>query len=447
MRVLRPQFQVLILMPFLFFCSLSHCHCLTLSLSHTLALSLSLAVDITPVIQVAFSYVGLFANADGSTRVEHRLRVLTRQLPLVFFPSPAAFPAGATKAAREALLAKGARQALGELFAASAPEVLLSLLVAQLTHASLERGLAEARLLLREWLVGFVCAYHDVHGSKKPAPPAAAGAADGGANSNGTGESEPLTIDCLDLTLSQAPRLQFLPRFVCALLKSPLLAAEGSGSPRAPKGPDERVYVQVLYAGLEADFLVKCVYPTLSSYTFQLDPRLSSSDPADLGLVAGMSLAQRQALVRLDAHHPVLYLTRFSLSGCGDAIFLLDSCTEMRVLYAPAVADSPAARAGLLPLPPQAHTELAKTIRRIKVATPYLTPRVLYCADADPDASSGGAGASYQPSVLAGGKDSLRHFHAMLLEDEEGGAGSFGFQTLLQEVGREVVRRLNGEEE
>jgi hypothetical protein len=365
---------------------------------------------------------------------------------LVFFPSPAAFPAGATKAAREALLAKGARQALGELFAASAPEVLLSLLVAQLTHASLERGLAEARLLLREWLVGFVCAYHDVHGSKKLAAAAtAAGAADGGTSSNGTGESDPLTLDSLDLTLSQAPRLQFLPRFVCALLKSPLLAAEGSGSPRAPRGPDERVYVQVLYAGLEADFLVKCVYPTLSSYALGLDPRLTSTDPGELAALSRMSLAQRQALVRLDAHHPVLYLTRFSLSGCGDAIFLLDSCTEMRVLYAPAVADSPAARAGLLPLPPQAHTELAKTIRRIKVATPYLTPRVLYCADADPDASSGAA--AYQPSVLAGGKDSLRHFHAMLLEDEEGGAGSFGFQTLLQEVGREVVRRLNGEEE
>jgi hypothetical protein len=73
----------------------------------------------------------------------------------------------------------------------------------------------------------------------------------------------------------------------------------------------------------------------------------------------------------------------------------------------------------------------------------HLTPKVLCCSE--PSAVSSGYLAA-QPTTST--KDAtLRAFLAHLIEDEEGGTGGFSYQTFLQEVGKEVCERMNGNPE
>ena len=411
-----------------------------------------------PVVQVAFTYIGVVAATDPVSgarveRVEHRLRILTRQLPLVHWhegvgggPMKSLTTSAATRAS---LKAASHLQSISELLAAAAPEVVLSLLVQQIIHVSLESGLVAARAALREWIVSFVVGYHQVF-----APAAltakAAGASSGeeSKQDGGASSSSALTPDSLDLSFTQVPRLQFLCRFVCALLKSPLLR-------EAPHlcSADRRAFLHSLFSSLEPDALVKAVYPTLSSYQLQTDPKVAiacnPSDPQCAAVsqdLARLSVGQRSSLVTLSLHHPVLYLTRFSLSGCGDSIFLLDDYFSLRVMYLQSFADS--ALGAWISLPPPPNSDLSKMIKRTKANAPYVTPRVVYTTEEGSSvhavhASSGG-------SLRA--KAESRAFLQLLLEDESSGGlsvsqGSFSYQRFLEELGKEVVERIQGEQD
>lgn len=418
-----------------------------------------------PVVQIAFTYIGMVASTDPATgsrieRVEHRLRILTRQMPLVHWREGGG--GGPMKslttsaAARASLKAASHLQSISELLAAAAPEVVLSLLVQQIIAVSLESGLVAARAALREWIVSFVVGYHQVFAPAAIAAKAAATAASAGEESkqddaSASSASSALTPDSLDLSFTQVPRLQFLCRFVCALLKSPLLR-------EAPHlcSADRRAWLHSLFSSLEPDSLVKAVYPTLSSFQVQTDPKVAiacaggahpQSDAVAKDL-ASLSAGQRSSLVTLSLHHPVLYLTRFSLSGCGDSIFLLDDYFSCRVMYLQGFADS--ALGAWVSLPPPPNSDLSKSIKRTKAGSPYVTPRVVYTTEEGSSvhavhASTGGSG-----SLRA--KAEARAFLQLLLEDEASGGlsvsqGSFSYQRFLEELGKEVVERIQGEQD
>ena len=86
-------------------------------------------VECRPVVQVAFAYNTLRANALGVDVPTRRLRVFTRRLDVA--------------------------RSFTQLYASVHMPVLITQLTHKLIHASLEQGLGEARLLAKDWLVNF----------------------------------------------------------------------------------------------------------------------------------------------------------------------------------------------------------------------------------------------------------------------------------------------------
>jgi len=376
--------------------------------------------DVLPALQVAFSYICVNFGSDGVERVEHRLRIMTRQMPLVRFQNSSQILNAETQLARETMRKQAFQCTLSELHSSAAPEIVLTLLLHQLIHASLERGIQEARNLLKDWITDFLIKYQQLYNTKLDAAVKKnAGKAEAGQSKEGRAPSPtPLTIDSLDLQLSATPNLQFLPRFIFALLKSPLLSSDpGSLS------PDHRSYLHVLYSGLEPDFAVKCVYPTLSTFNMQWAPHMHGQPTH---AIKELTLQQAAGLASLEMHHPVLFLSRSSIDQCGDHVFLLDSFTELILLHARTLSSQPYAH--LCPLPPPAHSSIGKLLRKVKASTPYLTPRLLYADESQPMSSKS--------------DEALRHFMQHLMEDEQGGEGGFSYATFIQQVGQEVLERL-----
>ncbi|KAI4334228.1 hypothetical protein L6164_018944 [Bauhinia variegata] len=171
-------------------------------------------------------------------------------------------------------------QNIRELYDCVEPEVVLCLLVHKVMLASLKEGVREGRVLLHDWLVILVAQYNDDY---KLVP-----------YSSGSSISSQI-----DVTFSQSPQMQPLPRLVFALLRNPLL--------RCHEGvhPDYRIFLQCLFSALEPSSLHRAVYPMMTSY----------------------STPDKQA-------YPRHSLSLAALMTNDSPIFLLDAFTTLIVFYA-----------------------------------------------------------------------------------------------------------------
>lgn len=96
-------------------------------------------------------------------------------------------------------------------------------LLSQVILASLEQGVREGRMLLHDWLVILTAQYNDVCKIVQ------------------FDHKGPTTVN-IDVSFSQCPQLQPLPRLVFALLRNPLLRFHEEGV-----HPDYRIYLQCLF--------------------------------------------------------------------------------------------------------------------------------------------------------------------------------------------------------
>nr|XP_024383708.1 protein transport protein Sec24B-like isoform X2 [Physcomitrium patens] len=178
-----------------------------------------------------------------------------------------------------------------ELYESADTEVILAVLTHKIVRASLDEGVKEARALLHDWLVILTAQYNDYCKLAQ--------------------FEQPSTHSRLDVAFSGCPQLQALPRLIFALLRNQLLRSHEEGV-----HPDHRIYLQCLFSALEPSFLLRAVYPVLSSFE-TLDRRA----------------------------YPRHSLSRAALMVNGSPIYVLDAFTTLIVYYSP-TAD-PA-----LPFPP-----------------------------------------------------------------------------------------------
>lgn len=227
-------------------------------IEHISAAGLSLPDAVAPTLQIAFQYSAVTqrrgevpppassdgdgadaGNAAGSPKnggtqfeVQRRLRVLTIRV----------------HTARSA----------AELYSHVNTEAVICVLAHKLLRAVKMEGVAQGRALLRDWLVAVMA---HVHAHANPGVP-------------------PLTLADLpvDIALTSAEALAQLPRYVYALLRSPLLAHGG-----ALAGADVTAFLHHLWSCLPPAELCRSIYPCLTSYTdhdHQAYPRHSLSRAA-----------------------------------------------------------------------------------------------------------------------------------------------------------------------
>lgn len=109
---------------------------------------------------------------------------------------------------------------IGEIYRTINPDIVVVLLIQQLIHISLEQGMQEARDLIRDWLIYLITRYNIwVKGTAKP---------------------KQWTIPDIDITFNACPNLQFISRFIMAIIKNNLLC-------KTKIHPDKRVFAQCLY--------------------------------------------------------------------------------------------------------------------------------------------------------------------------------------------------------
>ncbi|KAK8960700.1 hypothetical protein KSP40_PGU008281 [Platanthera guangdongensis] len=111
---------------------------------------------------------------------------------------------------------------INEIYDSVDPETVLSILVHKVILASLEQGVREGRLLLHDWLVILTAQYNDVYKLAN--------------YDNGS------SVSRVDISFSQCPQLQSIPRLVFAFLRNPLLRFHEEGV-----HPDYRIYLQCLF--------------------------------------------------------------------------------------------------------------------------------------------------------------------------------------------------------
>ncbi|KAF3332055.1 protein transport protein SEC23-like protein [Carex littledalei] len=236
-----------------------------------------------PIVQMAFQYSVIEpvdespANGPNSSTsfkfcVKRRLRIRTLQFAVA--------------------------RNIHEIYDSVDTEAILSILVHKVILASLEEGVREGRNLLTDWLVILTAQYE----TQKPSV----------SDNNGSLMSQ------IDVSFSQCPELQPLPRLIFALLRNSLL----------------RLHEE------EPSSLHKAIYPVLMSY--------SSPD--------------KQA-------YPRHSLSRAALITSGSPIFLLDAFTDIIVYYSSTADPS-------LPFPPPHDCLLRATINKLKqdrCITPKLT--------------------------------------------------------------------------
>ncbi|MQL96470.1 hypothetical protein Taro_029138 [Colocasia esculenta] len=295
-----------------------------------------------PVIQIAFQYTVVVpqeetSNARSKHLVQRRLRIRTLQLTTALN--------------------------INEIYDGVDSEVVLSILVHKVILASLEQGVKEGRILLHDWLVILTAQYNEiVHYDNRN------------------------KISDIDVSFSQCPQLQPLPRLVFALLRNPLLRFHEEGV-----HPDYRIYLQCLLSGLEPASLQRAIYPLLTSY--------ASPD--------------KQAFPRHS-------LSRAALITSGSPIFFLDSFTNLIVYYSSTADPS-------IPFPPPQDCLLRTTINMLKQER-SITPKLMF---------------------IRGGQDDATLFENYLIEEQDVDGAGFnnvmGFVSFLEEVTRDVAQYLKQE--
>eukprot|EP01133_Synstelium_polycarpum_P010318 gene10318-12030_t len=261
----------------------------------------------TPFVQIAFSYSympPLETNnelADSSERVRNNHRSIERRLHIFTCPVPVAILAN-------------------EFFSSIDLETTISLLTHKIIKESLEMGIIESRLLLVGWLANIVTKYNE------------------NVVIMSSIQSE------IDLTFIHVPHLRPLPRYVFALLKSPLLRVLGKDNEESAysKRSDDWVYCQYVYSTLEPRLLHRAIYPVL--YTYGAPNNLASK---------------------------YLSLSENTILSSISHIYLLDAYEKMVVYYAPQV---PASH----PYPPPADSLIRQTIINSKQDR-LIVPEVVYC--------------------------------------------------------------------
>ncbi|XP_028773087.1 protein transport protein sec24 isoform X1 [Neltuma alba] len=302
-----------------------------------------------PTLQIAFQYTvvvppeELSSSGTASTsRTKHSLKRRLRIRTLQF----------------------NAAQNMDELYDGVDSEVVLSLLVHKVILASLKEGVREGRMLLQDWLVLLTAQYNDAYKLVQ----------------YGTGSSVSSQID---VSFSQCPQLQPLPRLIFALLRNPLLRFHEEGV-----HPDYRIYLQCLFSALEPSSLHRAVYPVLSSYT----------------------TPDKQA-------YPRHSLSRAALITSGSPIFFLDAFTTLIVFYSSTADPS-------LPFPPPHDCLLRNTINKLKQER-CITPKLIF---------------------IRGGQDDASIFENFLIEEQDvdgsGLASVMGFVSFLEGITRDVLEYM-----
>ncbi|XP_039004723.1 protein transport protein SEC24-like [Hibiscus syriacus] len=303
-----------------------------------------------PMVQIAFQYTvvvppeelsssGVVSSSRGKHSLKRRLRIRTLQY--------------------------GTAKNLDELYDSVDPEAVLSLLVHKVILASLEQGVREGRILLHDWLVILTAQYNEACNLIR--------------YKNG---SSSITAQ-IDVTFSQCPQLQLLPRLVFALLRNPLLRFHEEGV-----HPDYRIYMQCLFSALEPSSLYRAIYPMLTSY----------------------STPDTQA-------YPRHSLSRAALITSGSPIFFLDAFTTLIVFYSSTADPS-------LPFPPPHDCLLRSTINQLKQDR-CITPKLVF---------------------IRGGHDDATVFENYLIEEQDvdgsGLTSVMGFVSFLEDITQSVLEYL-----
>ena len=199
---------------------------------------------------------------------------------------------------------------------------LMALLTRKVVRAAEDEGFREARLLLQDWLIELLTSL--------------------------VAESPSLRRPLVESPAALPTQLRQLPRWVFALLRSPLLSSHTRLSPVHVDG-DVRVALAGLYATLPPRELLTALYPALSAY----------ADPADESPTE-------------------LPLARSALDSSGCALFVLDALSAVYVYLV--AAD------GAAELPPSKGSAVWRHIDRL-VARRLRTPRVLVCHEGTPAAA------------------------------------------------------------
>lgn len=301
-----------------------------------------------PVLQIAFQYTVVVPHEEtsnpGSTSANKSKHSLKRRLRIRTMQYTAAAN-------------------ISELYDSVDSEVVLSILVHKVILASLEQGVREGRLLLHDWLVILTAQYNEAYKIIHT--------------------ENDSSVASVDVTFSQCPQLQSLPRLVFALLRSPLLRFHEEGV-----HPDYRIYLQCLLSALEPSSLHRAVYPVLTSY----------STPDKLA-------------------YPRHSLSRAALLTSGSPIFFLDAFTNLIVYYS-STADP------TLPFPPPHDCLLRVTLNKLKQER-SITPKLTF---------------------IRGGQDDATMFENYLIEEQNvDGTGLnsiMGFVSFLEDITRQVLEYI-----
>ncbi|GAM18106.1 hypothetical protein SAMD00019534_012810 [Acytostelium subglobosum LB1] len=268
--------------------------------------------DKVPFIQVAFSYSFLppvessnnndeqQVNEDTEHGTQSNIRTIQRRLHIYNFQIPVALNPV-------------------EMFNSIDLETTISLLTHKVIKESLEKGIGEARVLLYEWIANIITQYNEhvvILSSVQKT---------------------------LDIMFSQVQHLRPLPRYVFALLKSPLLQQLNKTNEIAAinRGSDDWVFCQCLYQSLEPRLLHRAIYPTLNTY----------GAPNNLA-------------------YKYLPLSENSISVSVSHIYLMDAYDKMIVYYSPQVSSQH-------PFPPPADSLIRQTIANSKQDR-LVVPEIIY---------------------------------------------------------------------
>ncbi|KAI5666732.1 hypothetical protein M9H77_16585 [Catharanthus roseus] len=302
-----------------------------------------------PMLQIAFQYTVVVppeelsdSSSTSSSRNKHSLKRRLRIRTLQF----------------------GTARNFNEIYDSVDPEVVLSILVHKVILASLEQGVREGRMLLHDWLVILTAQYNDVCKIVQ------------------FDHKGPTTVN-IDVSFSQCPQLQPLPRLVFALLRNPLLRFHEEGV-----HPDYRIYLQCLFSALDPSSLHRAVYPMLTSF----------------------ATPDKQAFPRHS-------LSRAALITSGSPIFFLDAFTTLIVFYS-STADP------TLPFPPPQDCLLRNTINKLKQEQ-SITPKLMF---------------------IRGGQDDATVFENYLIEEQDVEGSGFtsvmGFVSFLEEINHSVLEYM-----
>ncbi|XP_078433788.1 sec23/sec24 transport family protein [Wolffia australiana] len=253
-----------------------------------------------------------------------------------------------------------------EIYDSVDADVVLTILVHKVIIACLEQGVREGRSLLYDWLIILVGQYNDAYKIVNV-------------------DSRNM-ISSADVSFSQCPQLQPIPRLIFALLRNPLLRFHEEGV-----HPDYRIFLQCIFSALEPSSLHRAIYPLLTSY--------SSPD--------------KQSFPRHS-------LSRAALITSGNPIFFLDTFTNLIVYYSSTVDAS-------IPFPPPQDCALRTMINRLKQER-SITPRLV---------------------MIRGGQDDAGLFESYLIEEQDVDGnvygGVTGFVSFLEGVSRDAIQYLKQE--